>query len=97
MASGDTKTFLRMVKGLKEVLTPALSKCKDCDSLYIGESGHKQVKRLAEHKSKAASSKLAIGKHIEHSKRQNIDWENIKVSERVPRRFSNENLGSHLH
>ena len=49
-------------------------KCKDCDSLYIGESGRKLEKRLTEHKSKAASSKLAIREHVERSKGHNIDW-----------------------
>ena len=42
------------------------------DSLYIGESGRKLEKRLAEHKSKAASSKSAIRKHIESSNGHNI-------------------------
>ena len=62
-------------------------KCKDCDSLYIGESGRKLEKRLAEHKSKAASSKSAIREHIECSKGHNIDWENVKVLEREPKDF----------
>ena len=63
-------------------------KCKDCDSLYIGESGRKLEKRLAEHKSKAAGSKLAIREHIERcSKGHNIDWENVKVLEREPKDF----------
>ena len=57
-------------------------KCKDCDSLYTGESGRKLEKRLAEHKSKAASSKSAIREHIERSKGHNIDWDNVKVLER---------------
>ena len=62
-------------------------KCKDCDSLYIGESGRKLEKRLAEHKSKAASSKSAIREHIERSKGHNIDWDNVKVLEREPKDF----------
>ncbi|XP_072048674.1 uncharacterized protein [Amphiura filiformis] len=49
--------------------------CKDCDSLYIGESGRKLEKRLTEHKSKAASSKSAIKEHIDRSKGHQIDWE----------------------
>ena len=53
-------------------------KCKDCDSLYIGESGLKLEKRLAEHKSRVASSKSAISEHVECSKGHNIDWENEK-------------------
>ena len=39
-------------------------------------SGHKLEKRLAEHKSKAASSKSVVREHVERSKGHNIDWEN---------------------
>ena len=61
--------------------------CKDCDSLYIGESGRKLEKRLTEHKSKAASSKSAIKEHIDRSKGHQIDWENVKVLERESKDF----------
>ena len=70
-------------------------KCKDCDSLYIGESGRKLEKRLAEHKSKAATSKSAIREHVEHSKGHNIDWENVKVLEREPKDFPRKILEGH--
>ncbi|XP_072043740.1 uncharacterized protein [Amphiura filiformis] len=61
--------------------------CKDCDSLYICESGRKLEKRLTEHKSKAASFKSAIKEHIDRSKGHQIDWENVKVLERESKDF----------
>ena len=67
-------------------------KCKDCDSLYIGESGRNLEKRLEEHKSKAASFKSVITEHDERSKGHNIDWENVKVLEREPRDFPSKIL-----
>ena len=50
-------------------------KCKDRDSLYIGESGRKLEKNLVEHKT--ASSKSAIREHIERSK-----WAQHQLGER---------------
>ena len=56
-------------------------------TLCIGESGHKLEEGLAEHKSKAASSKSAIRERVERGKGHNIDWENVKVLERNQKIF----------
>ena len=71
-------------------------KCKDSDSLYIGESGRKLEKRLAEHTSKAASSKSAIRGHVNTAKIQHRLGERKSVGKGT-KRFSKENLGSHPH
>ena len=62
--------------------------CQDCDASYISESGRKLGKRLAEHKSSAASSKSAVREHVVRSGGHNIDWTGVKVLERESKDYS---------
>ena len=62
--------------------------CSDCHATYIGETGRKLEKRLAEHKSKAAGSKSAVQEHVKASKNTHqIDWDNVKVLEKETKDF----------
>ena len=54
-------------------------KRKDCDSFYIGESGHNLEKRRAEY---CMSLKQSV--HVKRSKGL-IIWDNVNVLEREPR------------
>ena len=73
VSSKDKTTLLKQSGVIHKI------KCKDCDSLHMGESSRKLENRLAERTSKAASSKSAIREHIERIKGYIIDWNNVKV------------------
>ena len=62
--------------------------CLDCESVYIGETGRKLEKRLAEHKSRAAGSKSAVNEHVTRSNStHHIDWDNVKVLQKETKDF----------
>ena len=54
--------------------------CKDCSSVYIGETGRKLKLRLREHKSTAPSANSPVSAHTKSG--HNIDWEGVKVLEK---------------
>ena len=71
---------------LKQSETVYELSCLNCESVYIGETGIKLEKRLAEHKSRAARSKSSVNEHVTRSNNtHHIDWDNVKVFEKNQR------------
>ena len=54
--------------------------CRDCDHVYIGETGRTLKKRLAEHKQavRRFNEKNGIAVHV-HQHDHHIDWESARV------------------
>ena len=54
--------------------------CRDCNHVYIGETGRTLKKRLSEHKQaiKTFNSNNGISVHV-HQEQHRINWEDAKV------------------